>query len=150
MWLKPKAKLCIKTCTNKPDTLWFPHTYPDGFMGIPQDSNPKERITSLLAFDQLALLSPLFKYFILSWALTHIISYFNVICIFIDMCKKFSGTNTQEYARPQGVTTMNMPLHRPIREHSIYHYISWPTLCMCISNVCILIALTWCLNVSLI
>ena len=44
-----------------------------------------------------------------------------------------------------------MPLHRSIEKHnSIYHYISWPTLCMHISNVCVLIALTWHLTVVLI
>ena len=44
-----------------------------------------------------------------------------------------------------------MPLHRSIeKRNSIYHYISWPTLCMHISNVCVLIALTWHLTVALI
>ena len=91
------ARLCVTTCTNNPDTSGFPHTYPDGFMGFPQDSNPKERII-LLASDQSTLLSPLFKYFILSSVLRHML--FHVLtlllCIFIDTCKKFSEIKTQE------------------------------------------------------
>ena len=91
------ARLCITSCTNNPDTSGFPHTYPDGFMGFPQDSNPKERII-LLASDQSTLLSPLFKYFILSSVLRHML--FHVLtlllCIFIDTCKKFSEIKTQE------------------------------------------------------
>ena len=73
------------------------HTYPDGFMGFSQDSNPKERI-GLLASDRSTLLSPLFQYFILSSVLRHTL--FHVLTlllyIFIDICKKFSEIKTQE------------------------------------------------------
>ena len=73
-----KARLCITTYTNNPDPSGFPHAYPGDLMDFPQDSNPKERV-SLLASDQSTLLSPLFKYFILSSVLTpHGISCFNV------------------------------------------------------------------------
>ena len=121
-----KAGLCITTYTNNPDPSGFPHAYPGDLMDFPQDSNPKERV-SLLASDQSTLLSPLFKYFILSSVLTHTLSHVltSLLCIFTDTSEKFSETNTQEQARSQSITTMNMPLHRSIEErNSVYHYLS--------------------------
>lgn len=138
MWLKPKARLCIKICTNSPVTV-IPPYLSRWLYSLPSKLKCKRKNNKLA--DISPTCCPTSSSLQISYVFirfnTQIISYFNIT--YVHLYRHMQEILWDKHPRICQDTGYNSSEHTTSHIHgrtlSIYHCISWPILCMYILNV---------------